>query len=177
MRRRILLSTAVLALLVSSCVADTTVGSDGPVASVSPTSTSVTTTASVAVTITTVITTASTSPLVGSPIDFGPRSGDVIAVIGVPHDDALNLRAAPGPTQDILDTIDPVYEGLVAQGETWEMPTAFWVKVDYEGTIGWVHMGFIAYLGHTDDATATVVADLGGNPAADSMEELGCWLP
>ncbi len=94
-------------------------------------------------------------------------------MVGVAHDDTLNLRAAPGPTQEILDTISPLYVGLVAAGETWERPGAFWVKVDYEATFGWVHMGFVAYSGGTNDVTAQVVAALGEIPLATTMEELG----
>jgi len=114
-----------------------------------------------------------TSTLAGGLIDFGPQSGDVLAVIGVRYDDALNLRARPGPTQPILDTIDPLYDGLIAAGETWQLPAAFWIKVDYQSVIGWVHLGYIAYLGATDDVTSRVISDMGQIPKAGSMEELG----
>jgi enoyl-CoA hydratase len=40
--------------------------------------------------------TVDTGGLPGEPIDFGPAAGDVLAVIGVSHDDVLNLRSAPG---------------------------------------------------------------------------------
>ncbi len=115
----------------------------------------------------------STTSLIGGPIDFGPQSGDVLAVVGVSYDDMLNLRTGPGPGQQVLDTIDPTYTTLLAQGETWDTSEAFWIKVDYEGTAGWVHFGFVAYLGYTEDVTATVVADLGAYPVAGTMEELG----
>lgn len=115
----------------------------------------------------------STTSLLGGPIDFGPQSGDVLAVVGVSHDDKLNLRAGPGPSQQVLATIDPTYATLVAHGETWDTSQAFWISVDYEGTSGWVHFGFVAYLGYTDDVTDSVVTDLGEYPVADTMEELG----
>lgn len=119
---------------------------------------------------------ASTTSLRGSPIDFGPQSGDVLAVVGVSYDDTLNLRAGPGSGQQILATIDPTYAGLIAQGETWDTSEAFWIKVAYEGMLGWVHFGFVAYLGHTDDVTASVVADLDDYPVAATMEELGLLI-
>jgi hypothetical protein len=166
-----------LALAFGACAADTSVDTEETTAlSALPESDSVTTTTTAATTTTAppiVTTTTSTTLLAGGPIDFGPRGGDVLAVIGVAHDDTLNLRAAPGPTQEILDTVNPVYESLVAAGETWELPGAFWVKVGYEGTPGWVHMGFVAYLGQTDDVTARVTADLGESPVTNTMEELG----
>jgi uncharacterized protein YraI len=118
----------------------------------------------------------STTSLLGSPIDFGPQSGDVLAVVGVSHDDTLNLRAGPGPSQQVLATIDPTYAALIAQGETWDTSEAFWIKVAYEGILGWVHFGFVAYLGYTDDVTARVVADLDDYPVAATMEELGLLI-
>lgn len=97
----------------------------------------------------------------------------MLSVIGVAHDDVLNLRQGPSPSQPILAGIDPLYDGLVARGNTWQTPTAFWIEVDYEGATGWVHMSFIAYLGATDDTTAFVIEQLGGYPEASSMSELG----
>ena len=121
----------------------------------------------------TIATAETTTPLEGGPIDFGPKYGDILAVIGVSHDDALNLRSLPGPDHEILEAIAPLSQDLIAQGETWELPGAFWLKVDSGGTIGWVHMGFVAYLGDTSDATAFVVDDLNGYPVGDTMENLG----
>lgn len=116
---------------------------------------------------------ASTTSLPGRLIDFGPRSGDVLGVVGVAYDDFLNLRSGPGSNQPVLALIEPMHMNLVAEGETWDTAEAFWIRVDYEDTSGWVHFGFVAYLGYTDDATATVVADLGQYPVADTMEQLG----
>ncbi len=158
------LSVGVLALLIAACSPG--VELESSTSTTTPTSTTVATTSTTTVTATTTV-------LPGEPIDFGPREGDLLAVIGVAHDDTLNLRAAPGATQTILDTIAPTYDGLVAHGETRDLINAFWIKVSYADIVGWVHMGFIAYLGHTDDVTSTIVADLGEIPTADSMRELG----
>ena len=56
--------------------------------------------------------------LPGEPIEFGPRAGDVLAVVGVAHDDRLNLRAAPGTDQAILARLSPTEDAMVAQGAT-----------------------------------------------------------
>lgn len=186
MRTRALLVVPVVALLFAACAADTSaepepntatsaVPDADPVATTTTLVAPPTTAPDMAPTTTQGVETpaTSTTSLPGGPIDFGPRSGDVLAVVGVAHDDTLNLRAAPGPTQDILDTISPLFVGLVAAGETWERPGAFWVKVDYEDTLGWVHMGFVAYSGGTDDVTAQAIAALGEIPVATTMEELG----
>ncbi len=116
-------------------------------------------------------TTSTTLP--GEPIDFGPVAGDTLMVIGVAHDDLVNLRAAPGPTMPILATIEPTARNLTALGETRQLPRALWIKVNHGGTIGWVHMSFIAYEGATDDVTSQVVDNLGRIPTAPSMTELG----
>ena len=113
------------------------------------------------------------SELPGEPIDFGPAAGDTLVVVGVAHDDVLNLRAAPGADQEILDGIPPTYDTLTAVGETRELPGSFWIAVDYEGTEGWVNLAFIGYLGDTTDITHAVTEQLGGTSGAETMLELG----
>jgi hypothetical protein len=118
-------------------------------------------------------TTAGTSDLPGEPIEFGPVAGDTLAVVGVAHDDVLNLRAAPGADQDILEGIPPTYDSLAAVGQTRELPGSFWIAVDYQGTEGWVNLRYVGYLGDTTDVTHTVIEQLGGPPGAETMLELG----
>ena len=117
----------------------------------------------------------SSSGLPGDPIDFGPAAGDTLAVIGVAHDDVLNLRAAPGADQDILAGIPPLYSDLIAGGETRQLPGSMWIAVDYGQESGWVNLRYIGYLGDTSDATAAVVSNLGENPVAQTMLDLG-WI-
>ena len=112
--------------------------------------------------------------LPGEPIEFGPRAGDVLAVVGVAHDDRLNLRAGPGTDQAILARLSPTEDAMVAQGATRTInDTSFWYEVEVDGTTGWVSAGFVAYLGPVNDITSKVVADLGSRPTATTMEELG----
>jgi hypothetical protein len=121
----------------------------------------------------TTTTSTGTGGLPGEPIDFGPAAGDVLAVIGVAHDDVLNLRSAPGADQEILAGIPPLHSGLIALGHTREMPRSFWIEVEYSGGTGWVNMSFVGYLGDTFDATSAIVDELGGLPSAATMLELG----
>ena len=118
-------------------------------------------------------TTTGSSGLPGEPIDFGPAEGDTLAVIGVAHDDVLNLRAAPGADQGILDGIPPLYDAVTAVGETRQLPGSFWIEVNYEGTEGWVNLRFISYLGDTTDGTSAVVENLGAIPGGETMLDLG----
>lgn len=94
-------------------------------------------------------------------------------VIGVRHDDVLNLRAGPGVGAGILDEIPPTFTDLVALGNTRQLPGSFWIEVDYEGTEGWVHLGFVGYEGVVDDLTSIVVDELGEIPVEATMTELG----
>jgi hypothetical protein len=96
-----------------------------------------------------------------------------LAVVGVAHDDVLNLRAAPGANQDIVAGIPPLFSDLVAVGSTRQLSASMWIEVDYEALTGWVNLRYIAYLGAAIDVTADVVANLGENPVAGDMLELG----
>ena len=149
--------------------ASTTTTTTPSTTTLAPTTTAISVTTSTAQAVTT--TTAPALP--GDPIDFGPAAGDLLAVIGVAHDDVLNLRAGPGIDQEILDRIPPLHDALIALGETRELPGSLWIAVDYEGTDGWVNLGFIGYLGITSDDTAAIVGQLGEIPAAPTMLELG----
>ena len=93
----------------------------------------------------------------------------MIAVIGVRFDDVLNLREKPGTDQTILKGLAPTYDNMVAQGETWQMPSSFWYKVDADGTVGWVSARFVAYLGNVTDDTSRIVGILGEIPTAETM--------
>lgn len=132
-----------------------------------------TTTTTVAPTTTTTAPEPTTTTLAGESIDFGPARGDILMVVGVRHDDVLNLRTGPGTDQPIRDEVPPTYSGLVAQGNTRDLSPGFWIEVDYEDTLGWVHMSFIAYEGAVTDETSTVIAELGERPVEPTMTDLG----
>lgn len=164
--KRSILTLGALALVVAACG-----GGDGQSVTTT-TADPTTTTTTVPETTTTVPETTTTEPA-GDPIEFGPREGDELAVIGVAHDDVLNLREGPGADQEILAEIPNTHDGLIALGNTRDLGDSFWIEVDYEGTTGWVHLSFIGYLGVTDDMTATVRDELGDGPIAETMADIG----
>jgi hypothetical protein len=174
--RRGLALLAVSMLVLAACGEDTASSTTTTTVAETTTSSLATTTSATSATTTTAPATTTTSvasDLPGEPIDFGPAAGDTLAVVGVAHDDALNLRAAPGADQEILEGIPPTYDALTAVGQTRQLPGSLWIAVDYEGTEGWVNLTFIGYLGDTTDITHTVTEQLGGTSGAETMLELG----
>ena len=99
----------VFGLVAAAC--GTTTATTGPADASGTAATSSTTTTSAGTATGTDLTTttaaaATTTTLAGVPIDLGPASGDVLAVVGLAHDDVLNVRAAPGAFNPIVDTIE-----------------------------------------------------------------------
>ena len=133
-------------------------------ASPSPTTTLPTTTA----TPSTTTAPPATTTLAGTPVDFGPTAGKVLAVVGVEFDDVLNVRRGPGVGEEIVATAAPTYAAFVAAGNTRQLPRSFWYEMNKDGTTGWVSAAFIGYLGEVDDATADVIAFHGETPSGDS---------
>jgi hypothetical protein len=162
-------ATAAILLVLAACGGD----SADTTTTAPTTTTTVATTTTAPETTTTLPETTTTTELPGQPIDFGPAEGDSLAVIGVAHDDVLNLRAGPGATQEIVGEIPNLFEGLIAQGHTRDLGDSFWIEVQYEGTVGWVHMSFIGYIGVTDDLTAAVLDQIGDSPVAETMLDIG----
>lgn len=158
----------VLALVIAGCgggdVADTTTRP--------PTLPETTTTTTVEPTTTTTIPDTTTS-LPGDPIDIGPQPGDVLAVVGVAHDDVLNVRSAPGTDQTVIEELDPLASDVVALGNARALPASIWFEVETDDGAGWASSSFLAYLGGTTDATADIVELLGETPAAETMLDLG----
>ena len=152
-----------IALLGACAGSGATTTSAGRTTSIAPTTTS-----SSAGTSTT-----SEGELPGEPVDFGPRAGDELAVVGVAHDDVLNVRAAPGTDADIVGELPPTATGLTATGRARSLPESVWYQVDVDGVTGWISGAFVGYLGLTDDATAEVIAALGETPGAETMLDLG----
>ncbi|MGI9610613.1 MAG: hypothetical protein ACR2NL_10015 [Acidimicrobiia bacterium] len=122
---------------------------------------------------TTVGATTTVPPLGGEEIQFGPQSGDVLAVVGVAHDDVLNLRNGPGVERAVVSEIEPHYSELVAEGLTRQLENSFWIAVNHGDTGGWLNLAYVAYLGETTDGLDFADSQLGGDPVSDSVEDLG----
>lgn len=173
--------TTVVAMLVAACGAEgaSTTSSTSTTAAPTTTAALTTTTAgsSTSSATTTVSTTAApnttTGELPGEPSDLGPEAGDRLAVMGVAHDDVLNVRAAPGANQAILHELSPTADDLIALGHTRMLPGSFWHQIEVDNITGWVSAAFVGQPTPVEDTTASVVDRLGGIPEAGTMLELG----
>ena len=121
-------------------------------------------------TTTTTVPPETTTTLPGELVDFGPRQGAVLAMIGVAPDDVLNVRAAPGIDQEIVAALGPLSNHAVAQGQTRLLPNSAWYEVDVNGVVGWASSRYLAQLGVTTDETAYVLDN--AFPRAETMLQM-----
>ena len=134
--------------------------------------------------------------LPGEPYEFGPPAGAGLAVVGVAHDSALNVRDVPNGeiiarldnvmdgardpvlivrdagSDDIVATLD-LRQGVVATGNNRKLPTTIWYESRIGDLVGWASSAYLAPLGADRDATAEVVEALGGTPTADTLSDIG----
>lgn len=68
-------------------------------------------------------------------------------MVGVPFDDVLNLRAAPGVDQRTVARLDPLADDVVATGAARQLAQSIWHEVTAEGVTGWANRAFLAWLG------------------------------
>ena len=151
----------------SASASDTTTAGDDATSSTDGTGT----TSSDGTTSSEVTTTSSetASSLAGEPFDGFVDDGEVLAVMGVAHDDVLNVRAGPGTDQEIVATAAPTADDIVGMGRARLLPSSIWYEVTVDGTTGWVNSSLVAFAGGTDDATS----EFGELIAAETMTDLG----
>ncbi len=181
-RRWILSLLIVVTVSVSACgdddddAADTTTSSvDDTTTSdtTDPSSTTSTTVASSTTSTTSTTTTTTTSGLPGEPFVGFAEEGDVLAVVGVAHDDKLNVREGPGTDQALLTRVGPLEDDLTATGRARSLSRSIWYEVSTaDGITGWARTSFLAFMGGTDDATAEFL-DGDDPPVTETMQQMG----
>lgn len=177
----------VIALLAGGCGDDATVSDGDTTSTTGPDATSSTTTSEPATsssttsssTTTSSTTTVPTTPLPddelpGTVFELAPPAGRVLAVIGVRHDDVLNVRLAPGTDNPVVAQLTPLAADFVASGRARMLTQSIWWEVTTaDGIVGWVSSRYTAQIGPTSDLTSQVVDQLGGIPEEETMTDLG----
>lgn len=173
---------AALALLAAACgdngdgtdAGDTTTASTtGTETSASSTTSATTTTATTTTTTTTMTSGPGTSGLPGEPFEGFADDGDVLAVMGVAHDDKLNVREGPGTDQALRTRVGPLEDRLTATGRARALPRSIWYEVTtHDGITGWANSSFLGFMGAVDDATAEFL-DGGDLPVTETMQQMG----
>ena len=144
---------------------------------------------------------ATTTPeaaLPGTPAAFGPAAGTQLGVIGVAHDDWLNVRDVPSgeivatltlqlspesPAESALLVRDADAEaafarigvaGITATGRTRDLATSTWHEIQAGPIVGWASSNYLAPLSPESalDITAQVTADIEGDTSADTFAQL-----
>lgn len=100
-------------------------------------------------------------PMEGSP----PMAGAELAVVGVAHDDVLQVRRLPDPGAETVNQgLAPLTSGVVATGRNRMVESGIWAEIEVPEGVGWSNAGYLAYLGASSDRTADA-ADV--EPASD----------
>jgi hypothetical protein len=114
---------------------------------------------------------------IGESYDFWvpvPSEGAILGVVGVRHDDMLNIRSGPDVTFGVIATLEPTQMAIAGTGEGWQLPSgSVWWKVEADGVAGWANQQFLSRLGDVDDLNSFVVGELGEIPSAETMLDLG----
>lgn len=111
--------------------------------------------------------------LPGEPFEGFVSDGDELGVVGVAHDDVLNVRAGPGTDQAIVAQLDSLADGVVATGRGRRLTRTIWYEVRSGAVTGWSNSSFLAFHGTVDDVTADIIEQLGSRPVTETMLELG----
>jgi len=106
----------------------------------------------------------------------GPQAGDLVAVVGVAHADALMVREGPGTRYPVTGTLKPTQTGIPVTGEAWLLPKSIWNEVATDQGTGWVNSAYIGLFGSTDEATLEVYELLGEPLADDDLASLGATI-
>jgi hypothetical protein len=112
--------------------------------------------------------------LPGTVFELAPPPGRILAVVGVRHDDFLNVRLAPGTDNPVVAELEPLADDFVATGRARMLTRSIWWEITTaDGVVGWVGSSFTAQSGPTSDVTSQVVEELGGLPEEETMAALG----
>lgn len=111
--------------------------------------------------------------LPGEPFVGFAQAGDRLMVVGVAHDDTLNVREGPGLSYPVMVALSPTESDVAATGEARLLDRSLWYGLDTTSGDGWVNARYIAFEGDVVDSTSQVVDSIGEIPVAETMLDLG----
>ena len=111
--------------------------------------------------------------LPGEPFVGFAQTGDRLMVVGVAHDDTLNVREGPGSNYPVMVALPPTESDVVATGEARLLDRSLWYGLETASGDGWVNARYVAFEGGVDDTTAQIVDSIGEIPVAETMLDLG----
>jgi uncharacterized protein YraI len=77
------------------------------------------------------------------------------AVFNISAADALNVRAGPNPSAEIVGTIPPGARGIKVTGAGVKIGRSRWVPIKYKGISGWVNQYYLYQESQTSDDRKT----------------------
>lgn len=179
--KRVIALICAAAIALAACGGDSDDTADAELPPPSSTTTepvtpSTTTTTSETATTTTSTTSTTVPGVAGQPHDLWvpqPDESARVGVVGVGHDDTLNVRSGPGVSFDVLATLDPTFDRITGTGSAWQLPSGeVWWQIDV-GVVGWANQRFMSRLGEVDDVASVIVDRVGETPRAETMLDLG----
>lgn len=110
----------------------------------------------------------------GRRFDYGPAKNTVMHVVGVRHDDALNLRAAPTANAKLVTSKAPgqlIFPQLLSLGSGWLPDTggAWWqVEINHpenvlHGEKVWAHTNYLKPLATATNKTDEIIRKIGSD--------------
>lgn len=109
----------------------------------------------------------------GEPFDRAVADADY-TVVGVAHDDVLNVRAAPGVEAPIVTELPPTGSATATGRARLLEGSGGWYELEGGGITGWANARYLALPGQVTDVTSEVVEARGGDlPQAETMLDLG----
>lgn len=113
------------------------------------------------------------SDLPGDAFDRAVADADY-AVVGVAHDDTLNVRAIPGVEGEVVAELDPTASAMATGRGRLLDSSGAWYELEVAGTTGWANARYLALPGQVTDITSEVVeANDGQIPQHETMLQLG----
>jgi uncharacterized protein YraI len=101
------------------------------------------------------------------------QAGDQLTVVGVAHDDVLNMRRGPGTSFAVVTELGPVGEMVEATGRARLLTRSLWYEITTGAATGWVNAGFLAYPGSVEDVTSEVIESMGEPPQGPTVMAVG----